>query len=151
MRDESSTRLYIPALRPLYDALAPLAWPLARFIVGVLLMPHGWGKLFEGKVVQTAQGFAKMGLEPALGLAYYIGVLEFFGGLMIAVGFLTRFWAAQVAGFMATAVVVAHWGNGFFWTKGGYEYPLMWGVLALAIVFRGAGPLSIDRAVGREL
>src|SRR3546814_9517820 len=70
MRDESSTRLYIPALRPLYDAFAPLAWPLARFIVGVLLMPHGWGKLFQGQVAQTAEGFAKMGLEPALALAY---------------------------------------------------------------------------------
>src|SRR3546814_5408717 len=91
-------------------------------------MPHGWGKLFQGQVAQTAEGFAKMGLEPALALAYYIGVLEFFGGLMIAVGFLTRFWAEQVVGFMATAVVVAHWGTGFFWTKGGYEYPLMWGV-----------------------
>ncbi|MCH7543119.1 MAG: DoxX-like protein, partial [Proteobacteria bacterium] len=40
--------------------------------------------------------------------------------------------------------------NGFFWFNGGYEYPLLWGVVALAIVFCGGGALSVDRKIGRE-
>ena len=41
--------------------------------------------------------------------------------------------------------------QGFFWTGGGFEYPLMWGLLALAILFRGGGELSLDRRFGLAL
>lgn len=34
---------------------------------------------------------------------------------------------------------------------GGYEYPLMWGLLVFAIALRGGGPYSVDRAIGKEL
>ena len=56
----------------------------------------------------------------------------------------------MVVGFMAVAAFYVHWGNGFFWNKGGYEYPLMWGILALMILIRGAGAYSVDRKLGRE-
>ena len=39
---------------------------------------------------------------------------------------------------------------GFFWQDGGFEYPLMWGLIALAIFFRGGGRLSLDRLIRRE-
>lgn len=39
----------------------------------------------------------------------------------------------------------------FGWTRPGYEYPLMWGLVMLAIALRGGGPYSLDRAIGREL
>ena len=35
-------------------------------------------------------------------------------------------------------------------TNGGYEYALLWGLITLAIAFRGGGALSVDRAIGRE-
>ena len=54
-------------------------------------------------------------------------------------------------GFMAVAAFAIHGSNGFLWTNGGYEYPLMWGVVALAILFRGAGTLSVDAKLGREI
>lgn len=140
----------IPALGGVYDALAPYAYPLIRITTGVMLIPHGWTKLVSGSPAGLAQGLAKMGLEPAYPLAVYIGVLELVGGAMLAAGLLTRVVAAQVVGFMAIAAFKAHWGNGFFWAARGYEYPLFWGLIALAILIRGGGALSLDRKIGRE-
>lgn len=144
----------IPALARLYRPLEVLAWPMVRVVTGANLMPHGAQKLFGlwgGDMDKTIAGFSAMGLEPAHVLAWYIGCLEFFGGLLLVVGLLTRPVAVLVAGFMATAAFHVHWDNGFFWTKGGLEYPLMWMVLALALALRGAGPLSVDSRLGREM
>lgn len=145
------TRPILPFVAPIERALEPYAWPLVRITAGAMLIPHGWGKLFGGGLSGTAEGFRNMGLEPAMALATYIGVLEVFGGLCIALGLLTRFWSAQVVGFMTVATFYVHWPNGFNWTNGGYEYPLFWGLVALAITFRGGGLLSLDRRIGREL
>lgn len=83
-------------------------------------------------------------------VARYIAFLELIGGVLLAVGFVTRLVAIRVIGFMAVAAFYVHWGNGFLWIKGGYEYPLFWGLVALAILFRGGSPLSVDRAIGSE-
>jgi putative oxidoreductase len=48
-------------------------------------------------------------------------------------------------------ITVTYWGNGFFWTTRGYEYVLMWGLVAFAIALRGGGPYSLDRKLGKEL
>ncbi len=53
--------------------------------------------------------------------------------------------AVLVIGFMAVAVVHVHMKNGFFWTAGGYEYPLFWGLVCVAIAIRGVAERS-DRA-----
>ena len=140
----------IPPLGGIYDALSGSSYPLIRFICGNSLIPHGYGKLFGGGLQGAADFFAKVGIEPALPLATFIGILEFFGGILLAVGLLTRPVAVLVVGFMVVAIVQVHWANGFLWLTGGYEYPLFWGVVALAIAIRGGGPLSIDRAIGRE-
>lgn len=144
-------RRYIPALAPALDRLEPYAYPLVRFTCGALLVPHGWMKLFGGGLAGTAGLFSKLGLEPAYPLAVYIALLELVGGSMIALGFLTRLFAIQVVGFMAAAIVTAHWSNGYLWTKAGYEMPLFWMLIAIAVFFGGSGRLSVDRALGREL
>ena len=147
-------RPYIPALARLYRPLEPLAWLLVRVATGAMLIPHGAQKLFGlwgGDMDKTIAGFAKMGLEPAAFFAWYIGCLEFFGGSLLVLGLLTRPVAVLGAGFMAVAVVHVHWANGFFWTKGGFEYPLMWMMLALALAIRGAGAYSLDARIGREV
>ena len=69
----------------------------------------------------------------------------------LAVGLATRAVAALVTGVMAVAVLQVHLANGFFWTNGGFEYPLLWGVVALGFVLRGGGRLSLDGALGREI
>ena len=73
-----------------------------------------------------------------------------FGGLLLALGLATRPVAAVVAVFLATAATV-HLGAGFFWTGGGWEYPVLWTLLALHFALRGGGRYSLDRAIGREI
>jgi putative oxidoreductase len=144
----------IPAIAPIIAALSPLAEPLIRVTAGLLLLPHGAQKLFgwfggDG-IEATGQFFAsKLGLPASFALL--AGVVEFFGGLMLALGLATRVVAGLVAGLMAVAVVQVHLGAGFFWTSGGFEYPLFWGVVALAFVIRGGGRYSLDRLIGYEV
>ena len=147
-------RRIIPLLDPLYDALSPLALPMIRVTAGLLLLPHGSQKLFGwfgGKGMQaTAQYFASAGFEPDFFWALLVALTEFVGGLCLALGFLTRPAAAAITGFMAVAVVQIHWPNGFFWTDKGFEYPLMWGIVAFAFVILGGGRYSLDARLGRE-
>ncbi len=149
----TETRLFIPALAPLYRSLSGLSYPMIRFFSGLFLMPHGAQKLFGwfgGEIQRTAGFFTKIGLEPALPLAYLVGATEFFGGLFLAIGLVTRPAAAAIAILMAVAAFKVHLANGFFWSNGGYEYPLLWGLIALALALRGGGTLSVDKAIGRE-
>ncbi|UCH73821.1 MAG: DoxX family protein [Rhodospirillales bacterium] len=145
------SRLIIPALGGIYETFSPYTWLMVRVITGVLLIPHGYAKLFTAGAIDGTAGFMdSLGLAPGVFWAWVIALLEFFGGILLAVGFLTRPIAAMVVGFMAVAAFYVHWDAGFFWNKGGYEYPLMWGVVALAILIRGGGAYSVDRKLGRE-
>ena len=148
-------RLIIPALSPLYDFLSPVAVPMIRVFAGLMLMPHGAQKLFGwfggGGLEGTAQFFGgTLGLQPAMLFAVLVGATEFFGGLLLAVGLLTRVAAAGITILMLVAIVTVHLGNGFFNQNGGYEYPLLWGIVALAFVFQGGGARSLDRRIGWE-
>ncbi len=153
--EAASTRLIVPALQPLYDSVSRLSYPMIRFVTGLILMPHGAQKLFGwfggGGLEGTGGYFAQnLGLEPGIFWATLVGATEFFGGLFLAIGFLTRPAAVGIAILMAYAAVTVHLPNGFFWNKGGYEYPLLWGLIALAIALRGGGEMSVDRRIGRE-
>lgn len=147
-------RRIVPLLDPLYESLSPLAMPMIRLTAGLLLLPHGCQKLFGwfgGKGMQaTAQYFAAAGFEPGYFWALLVALTEVVGGLCLALGFLTRPAAAAIAIFMAVAVIETHWPNGLFWTNKGFEYPLMWGVVALAFVILGGGRYSVDAKIGRE-
>jgi putative oxidoreductase len=143
-----------PALAPITEALSPFAEPLIRIAAGLLLMPHGAQKLFGlfggAGIEATGQFFAtKFGLPASLALL--AGLIEFFGGLMLAAGLATRLVALLVVGLMTVAVLKVHLGIGFFWTSGGFEYPLFWGIVAFAFVMRGGGRYSLDALIGHEI
>ncbi|MFV0492078.1 MAG: DoxX family protein [Pseudorhodobacter sp.] len=124
-----------------------LAWLALRATTGLLLMPHGAQKLFGafggGGISGTAGFLESAGYPAPTIMAILIGCVEFIGGLMLTIGFMTRFAAAAVAVFMAFAVLF-HLGNGFFWMAKGYEYPLLWGIVALFFLVRGGGAFSVD-------
>ncbi len=151
----SRPNLFFPFMAGFYDRASGLAYPLIRLFTGLLLMPHGAQKLFGwfgGRGLEaTAQGFAEgLGLEPGMFFAVLVGGTEFFGGLCIAIGLFTRVVAAGVVILMTVAILVVHLDNGFFARAGGYEFALLWGIVALAIFLRGGGELSLDRRIGRE-
>ncbi len=151
----SETNLIIPALAPIYANLSRWSYPIIRFFTGLILVPHGAQKLFGwfgGYGLEGTGGYFanNLGLEPGVFWAALVGGTEFFGGLLMAVGLLTRPAAVGVAIVMAVAVFAVHMPNGFFWGAGGYEYPMLWGLIALAIAFRGGAEMSLDRAIGHE-
>ncbi|MDX5361107.1 MAG: DoxX family protein [Alphaproteobacteria bacterium] len=135
-----------PALHDLGDLII-------RASAGLILVPHGAQKLFGAfgghGLDGTAQFFStQLGLEPAFLLALLVAVTEFFGGIALAAGLLTRVAALGIVVLMAVAAFHVHLGNGFFWTNGGYEYPLLWGLVALGYVLRGGNRYSLDRKLG---
>ena len=149
MRVQRTSRRIIKALDPIYDALEPLSYPLIRFVAGAMLVPHGYAKVFGG-IEGTTKFFASVGLEPALILAWYVGLLELVGGVCVAFGFLTRFMSAQLVGLLAVATFYIHLPGGFLWVKGGFEYPLFWIVIMIAITIQGGGKLSVDNLMAKE-
>lgn len=144
-------KLVIPALGGIYEALSPYSWLLIRVAAGAMLIPHGYAKLFGGQVDGLIGFLGQLGFVAPAFWGWLVALLEFFGGIMLVAGFLTRPIAAMVVGFMAVAAFGVHLGNGFYWTDGGFEYPLFWGIVALAIVIRGGGGYSVDARLSREI
>jgi putative oxidoreductase len=121
---------------------------------GLWFVPHGCQKLFGwfgGNIANSAKGMAAPGLEPAMFWAYYIGTLELVGGVMLAVGYLTRPVAVLFFGFMFVAAFHVNIKAGYFWTSRGMEMPLLLLVLSVVILIRGGGDFSVDHRIGREV
>ena len=144
------TRLLFPGLRNFYDALEPLSWLLVRVACGGILAVHGWGKISRGAEAM-APAFMKMGYDHPVPLIWFLAFVEFVGGLGIALGLFTRFFAAMVTIEMAVIMFAHYLPNGFSWLNRGYEFVLLWGLVTLAIWWRGGGPYSLDRRIGVEL
>jgi putative oxidoreductase len=142
-----------PALARLYRPFEPFAWPAIRIAAGACLVPHGAQKMFGAfggrGLAATMEGFGRTGFEPGWLWGSLVAGTEFFGGLLIALGLLTRPAAFAAAVLMAVALT-RHLDRGFFWGQGGWEYPAMWLVVLAAIAVRGGGRFSLDRAIGRE-
>ena len=150
MTDTSSRgRLLVPALAPLYDGVGKYSYAFMRFVAGAILVPHGWAKVSTGAV--PAGTTLKIGLPFPEAWAWGAAGVEFLGAILLAIGLFTRFAAAAIAVEMAVITFFVLWPNGYFWTKQGYEYSLMWMLLCVGIFFRGGGELSVDRLLGKEI
>lgn len=126
-----------------------------RLAAGVIFSAHGAQKLFgwfggyglEG----TGAWMASIGIEPGVLMAALAGGAEFFGGLALILGVLVRPAALVLAVTMAVAIVSVHLSNGLFMANNGYEFGLALLALSVALFFRGAGGLSIDRFISARL
>lgn len=128
---------------------------ILRVPVGLILAAHGAQKLFGwfggNGLAGTAQWLSSMGIEPGYLMALLAGGAEFFGGLALVIGLLTRP-AALVAAFtMLVAIFSVHIGNGLFAADGGYEYALILFVALIALAVQGGGYLSMDNALSEKL
>jgi putative oxidoreductase len=145
MDESSEPKLVLPFLKPFYDLVIPLSWPLVRCTVGLILAVHGWGKVT--RVIDLMAG------QPVRGSATQIVVLmlvEFLGGVCISLGLFTRFFAPAAAIEMAY-LTFFRYSDHFGWRTDGYEYVLMWGLILFAVSLRGGGPYSLDRKIGWSL
>jgi putative oxidoreductase len=147
--DVDRNRLYVPGVAGLYQSLAPLSFTLIRVALGLILIPHGFSKLFLNDAVSASRNFVNFGWAYPLAWAYFIGALEFFGGILLAVGLFTRVIAAAIVVEMGVIAFAVLWPN-WSWGRRGMEYALFMGIVALAILFRGGGRWSLDRLMRKE-
>jgi putative oxidoreductase len=126
-----------------------------RVAVGVIFAAHGAQKLFgwfggyglEG----TAGWMDSIGLGPGLLMATLAGSAEFFGGLLLIIGFLVRPAAFVLGITMIVAIVTVHLENGLFMSANGYEFGLALLAITVSLFIRGAGSLSADRFIELKL
>jgi putative oxidoreductase len=137
----------LAAIRHRLDTtIEPLGYLLLRVVAGTFLIAHGWPK-WQAGVGAFAAGLTRRGLEPALPLAWMVVSLETLGGLLIAIGLLTRPVAAIAALHLAFIAFWVLWPAGFAWNRGGWEFAAMWAAVLLFIAIKGGGTWSIDRLI----
>ena len=127
------------------DRLHPLALLVLRLGLGIIMTAHGWQKL-SGGVGKFMGYLSNMGIPGWT--AYLVVAAELGGGILVLVGLLTRLGALSILIDMTVAITKVHWKNGLK-GPGGYEFPLACGVIAFALIFLGAGPISLDGAFFR--
>ena len=146
MNDTDEPRLVLPFLKPFYDKVIPLSWPLVRCTVGLILAVHGGPKVL--RIISIIGGAAPG--RGSLTQLVVLAIIEFFGGLCISAGLFTRFFAPAAAIEMAY-LTFFQYSSHFGWRTDGYEYVLMWGLILFAVSLRGGGPYSLDRKLGWSL
>jgi putative oxidoreductase len=124
---------------------------LLRIIIGVIFIAHGAQKLFGvfgGYGIEGTAGFmVSIGLTPGYLMAFLAGAGEFFGGLLLIFGLLTRVAAAITMIISLVALLTVHLFNGFFMSNNGFEFILLLLVASISLLFSGSGKLGIDQLI----
>ncbi|WP_459588353.1 DoxX family protein [Corynebacterium camporealensis] len=125
---------------------------IARLIVGVVLIAHGWQKFNEWTISGTAENFAGMGVPLPEVSAVIAASVELGGGILLIIGLLTRIVGVLVALVMLGAGIFAeHFSAGVFASDGGWELVGVIAAAGLAFAAAGAGTISVDKVLlGRK-
>jgi putative oxidoreductase len=133
---------------------------ILRLVLAIVFLAHGSQKMlgwFGGYGFKATMGFFTQTMHIPAALAFLAISAEFFGGLGLLLGLLSRVAAFGITVNMLVAVFMTHLPNGFFmnWTgqqKGeGFEFHLLVIALTLALMIRGAGAFSLDRAISGSM
>lgn len=142
----SDQNLIIPAFSSLYSGLHDVAETLMRVVAGLALTVHGASKITDP--FGAAEMVEGLGFYPGAFWSLILSCTEFFGGMLIAIGLLTR--PAAFAGMFVLLVTVwFHWvtlGQGY----GGAEKSILWAAMLFFFVIRGGNRHSVDARLGRE-
>ncbi len=133
-------------------ATVDVALLVLRIGVGLIFAVHGAQKLFgawggPGMTGWTA-AMDHMGYRPARLFAGISAIVEFGGGLLLAVGLFTPLAAFALVAQSVVIIGAAHWRSGFFNKNNGYEFPLALATGVVTVLFAGPGALSLDNAIG---
>ncbi len=122
------------------NRLQPLALLLLRIVLGAILIAHGYRKVFGGF-------HHHMEFVGSLGLPHWLAYLsagtEFFGGMALILGLITRFVSLAVMIEMGVAIWKVHFKSGLTGSNG-YEFPLALATLAFALLCFGGGPWGLN-------
>lgn len=118
---------------------------IIRIGLGVVFIYHGYGKVFSGGHEGIAQLMAAKGAPFPPLLGWLAGLTEFFGGMLVLVGLLSRFWALGLGFVMVVAILTVHGPNGFDIRQSGYEYCFTLLLMSLSIFLGGPGAFSVDK------
>lgn len=124
-----------------------------RVVIGIIFVAHGYQKLFKKDL--GPKGFSaflqSIRIPAPLFFAYAVGIVEFFGGLLLIVGLWSRLVALLIALDMASAMITVRFKTGLLEKVmegnrvGGYELHLSLFAIAIALAASGAGVFSVDR------
>jgi putative oxidoreductase len=130
-----------PSARQLSLGLAAL-----RIAVGAVFIDHGAQKLFVFGFTGVTGAFTQMGVPMPGIMGPFVGMLEFFGGIALVLGLLTRLFALGFAIDMLVAILLVQLKNGF----SHYELEFLLCVSSVALLLMGGGGFSVDALLGRR-
>jgi putative oxidoreductase len=122
---------------------------LLRAAVGTIFIAHGAQKLFVFGMSGVTGAFGQMGVPFPEITGPLVALLEFFGGIALVLGLLTRPAALGLAITMVGATVLVHAPGGFF-LPNGIEFTLLLSAASLAFAIMGGGELSVDALLARR-
>lgn len=142
-------------LKKLVTSQAGFSALVLRIPVAIIFIAHGAQKLFGAfggyGLEGTGQWMESIDLAPGFIMALLAGSAEFFGGLFLLLGLLTRPAAIALAGTMVVAIFSVHFENGLFMANNGYEFGLALLAASVSLGFSGAGKVAIDNLISDKL
>jgi len=141
----ADTRLIVPGLKSIYAALHDSAETVLRVVAGLALVTHGYSKIVDP--FGSTQMVESIGFYPGIFWSPLLSMTEFFAGIFLALGFLTRP-SAMAAMVVLLVTVYFHWiqlDQGY----SGAEKSILWTATMLFFVVRGGNRQSVDAKLGK--
>lgn len=123
---------------------------ILRVVLGLVLLTHGWPKLIGGGATATADFFGQIGIPAPELTAWFVTLLEFFGGLALIAGLFVPILATLFAIEMTLGILLVHVDRGWYVVgpgARGTEFNVVMIAGLLALILAGSGRPSVDQLI----